>query len=229
MRQLIVLGIVLLGIVFPSRGASLYPARLDDPSAVYLSQDQFPVRADGNADDSAAIQAAIDRVQETTGEGILFIPAGRYRVTRTIYVWPGVRVIGYGDQRPVFVLADKTPGFQEGIGYMFFFAGSRPNRRAGGATFAGRAFRPLPTPPGTVPPIQTIADANPGTFYSAMTHIDFEIGSDNAAAVGIRFHVAQQGYLAHMDLQMWSRLAPLHDIGDGAEHRHFHGRREWMS
>ena len=54
---------------------------------------------------------------------------GRYRVTRTIYVWPGVRVIGYGEKRPVFVLADKTPGFQEGIGYMFFFAGSRPNRQ----------------------------------------------------------------------------------------------------
>ena len=129
MRQLIVLGIVLLGIVFPSCGASFYPARLDDPSAVYLTQDQFPVRGDGKADDSAAIQAAIDKVQETTGEGILFVPTGRYRVTRTIYVWPGVRVIGYGEQRPVFVLADKTPGFQEGIGYMFFFAGSRPIRR----------------------------------------------------------------------------------------------------
>jgi hypothetical protein len=225
MRQLIVLGIVLLGIVFPSRGASFYPARLDDASAVYLTQDQFPVRGDGKADDSASIQAAIDKVQETTGEGILFVPAGRYRVTRTIYVWPGVRVIGYGDPRPVFVLADKTPGFQEGIGYMFFFAGARPNRRAGGATFAGRAFRPLPTPPGTVPPIQTVADANPGTFYSAMSNIDFEIGSENAAAVGIRFHVAQHGYLAHMDFRIGSGLAGLNDIGNEAEDLHFHGGR----
>ena len=225
MRQLIVLGIVLLGIVFPSCGASFYPARLDDPHAVYLTQDQFPVRGDGSADDSAAIQAAIDKVQETTGEGILFVPAGRYRVTRTIYVWPGVRVIGYGEKRPVFVLADKTPGFQEGIGYMFFFAGSRPIRRPAGATFGGRGFRPLPTPPGTVPPIQTIADANPGTFYSAMSNIDFEIGGDNAAAVGIRFHVAQHGYLAHMDFQIGSGLAGLNDIGNEAEDLHFHGGR----
>src|ERR1039458_4667349 len=164
MRQLILLGIVFLGIAFPSRGASFYPARLDDPSAVYLAQDQFPVRGDGIADDSAAIQAAIDRVQEKTGEGILFIPEGRYRVTRTIYVWPGVRLIGYGEKRPVFVLADKTPGVQQGIGDMFFFAGFRPNQRPGGAAFAGRAFRPLPTPPGTVPPTQTVADAGPGTF-----------------------------------------------------------------
>jgi len=225
MRELIVLGIVVLGFVFRSSGASFYPARLDDPNAVYLTQDRFSVRGDGNADDSAAIQAAIDKVQETTGEGILFIPPGSYRVTRTIYVWPGVRVIGYGEKRPVFVLGDKTSGFQQGIGYMFFFAGSRPNRRAAGAAFPGRAFRPPPTPPGTVPPVQTIADANPGTFYSAMSNIDFEIGSDNAAAVGIRFHVAQHGYLAHMDFQIGSGLAALHDVGNEAEDLHFHGGR----
>ena len=225
MRELIVLGMVLLGIVFPSRGQSFYPARLDDPNAVYLTHDQFPVRGDGNADDSAAIQAAIDKTQETTGEGILFIPEGRYRVTRTIYVWPGVRLIGYGEKRPVFVLAAKTPGFQQGIGYMFFFAGFRPNRRAAGAAFPGRAFRPPPAPPGTVPPNQTIADAGAGTFYSAMSNIDFEIGGDNAAAVGIRFHVAQHGYLAHMDFQIGSGLAALHEVGNEAEDLHFHGGR----
>jgi len=226
MRELVVLGLVLFGIVFPSSGASFYPARLNDPNAVYLTQDQFAVRGDGQADDSAAIQAAIDKVQETTGEGILFIPEGRYRVTRTIYVWPGVRLIGYGEKRPVFVLADNTPGFQQGIGDMFFFAGSRPNQMGGGrAGRGGRGgFRPPPTPPGTVPPNQ-IADANPGTFYSAMSNIDFEIGSDNAAAVGIRFHVAQHGYLAHMDFQIGSGLAGLHDIGNEAEDLHFHGGR----
>lgn len=128
MRQLAALGFVLFGIVFPAFGASYYPVRLDDPRAVYLTPDQFPVRGDGKADDSAAIQAAIDKVQETTGEGILFIPDGRYRLTRTVFVWPGVRLIGYGEKRPVFVLADNTPGFQQGIGYMVFFAGGRFNR-----------------------------------------------------------------------------------------------------
>ena len=146
MRELIVLGVVLLGIVFPSRGQSFYPARLDDPNAVYLTHDQFPVRGDGNADDSAAIQGAIDKTQETTGEGILFIPEGRYRVTRTIYVWPGVRLIGYGEKRPVFVLAAKTPGFQQGIGYMFFFAGFRPNRREREVQSSNAPLR-LNTPP----------------------------------------------------------------------------------
>ncbi len=226
MRNLMLLGLVWLGAVGPSRGASIYPARLDDPKAVYLTPDRFPVRGDGQADDSAAIQAAIDKVQETTLEGILFVPQGLYRITRTIYVWPGVRVIGYGEKRPVFLLADKTPGFQQGVAYMFFFAGARPNRRAGaGAGFPGRAFRPLPAPPGAVPPDDAIPDANAGTFYSAMSNIDFEIGNDNAGAVCIRFHVAQHGYLAHMDFQTGSGLAALNDIGNEAEDLHFHGGR----
>jgi len=156
-------------------------------------------------------------VQETTGEGIVFIPEGRYRVTRTIYVWPGIRVIGYGDKRPVFVLADSTPGFQKGLGTMFFFAGMRL-MRAGG-------FRLPPPPPGTVPVNPSIADANPGTFYSAMSNIDFEIGNDNAAAVAIRFHVAQHGYLAHMDFRTGSGLAALNDIGNVGVDLHFYGGR----
>ncbi len=225
MRDLYALEFVLLGIAFPACGASLYPERLNDPNAVYLTHDQFSASGDGQADDSAAIQAAIDRVQDTTGEGVLFVPAGRYRVTRTIYVWPGVRLIGYGEKRPVFVLASQTPGYQQGIGYMFFFAGFRPNRRPGGAAFAGRAFHPLPSPPGTVPPSKEVPDANAGTFYSAMSNIDFEIGSENPAAVAIRFHVAQHGYLAHMDFQIGSGLAALNEVGNEAEDLHFHGGR----
>ncbi|MGO9010541.1 MAG: glycosyl hydrolase family 28-related protein [Bryobacteraceae bacterium] len=221
MRELMVLGIVLLGSALPSRGASFYLARLDDPKAVYLTPDQFPVRGDGNADDSAAIQAAVDMVQKTTGEGILFIPEGRYRVTRTIYVPPGVRLIGYGEKRPVFVLANGTPGFQQGIGCMFFFVG----RRLPGATPPGRDYGVPEPPPGTVPPTRTIVDANSSTFYSAMSNIDFEIGSDNAAAVGIRFHVAQHGYLAHMDFQIGSGLAGVQDAGNEAEDLHFHAGR----
>src|ERR1039457_1636315 len=168
MRQLVVFAIGLLGIVLPASGQSFYPARLDDPKAVYLTQDQFPVRGDGKADDSGAVQAAIDKVQETTGEGILFVPEGRYRLAKTVFVWPGVRLIGYGEKRPVFLLADGTPGFQEGIGYMFFFAGARPFQQGAGGGRGGRGgFRPMPSPPGSIPPTQ-VADANSGTFYSAM-------------------------------------------------------------
>ena len=47
----------------------------------------------------------------------------------------------------------------------------------GGAVAQG-SFVPEP---GTVPPNDTIGDASPASFYSAMSNIDFEIGEGNAA------------------------------------------------
>src|SRR5580658_6067533 len=153
--------------------ASTYPARLDDPAAVYLTAEEFHAHGDGQGDDSAALQAAIDKVQTGKGEGIVFIPQGRYRISHTIYLWPGVRLIGYGAQRPVFVLGENTPGYQDGIADMFFFAGARP--RPAGANPARSFYHPPPTPRGVVPPRNDVPDANPGTFYSAISNVDFEI------------------------------------------------------
>lgn len=194
----------------PLLAASYYPVRLDDPIAVYLTPDKFPVHGDGIADDSAALQQAIDQVESTTKQGIVFIPSGRYRITKTIYVWPAVRLIGYGPTRPVLVLGKNTPGFQQGIGYMVMFAGGRHPYTHGGPF------------PGTVPPAE-VEDANPGTFYSAMSNVDFEIQDGNPAAVGIRFHVAQHCFLTHMDFHIGSGLAALKDIGNEAEDLHFYG------
>lgn len=220
----ILAGIVLLGLTLmgsPAKASSYYPVRLDDPEAVYLTPDRFPVHADGTADDTAAIQAAIDAEERAHGEGIVFVPEGRYRITRTIYVWPGIRIIGYGAHRPVFLLADRTPGYEQGLGYMFFFAGGRPDSIHAHLRFPHRADQP-PTE-GTVPPNNTIPDANPGTFYSAMSNVDFEMGAGNAGAVAIRFHVAQHCFLTHIDFHIDSGLAALKDIGNEAEDLHFYG------
>jgi sugar lactone lactonase YvrE len=219
MKRTIIFGTVLFGLALPLRGASYYPLRLDDSKAVYLTKEQFHVIGDGSADDSAAIQAAIDKAEADHGEGIVFVPEGRYRITHTIYVWPSVRVIGYGASRPVFVLADNSPGYEQGIGYMFFFTGGRP----GGSHWRerpGNGVRPVME--GTVPATNNVVDANPGTFYSAMSNVDFEIGNGNPAAVGIRFHVAQHCYLAHMDFHIGSGQAALKDIGNEAEDLHFY-------
>ncbi len=202
---------------------SAYPVRLEDPAAVYLTSEHFLVHGDGIADDSAAVQSAIDEVQARKGEGIVFIPQGRYRITRTIYLWPGIRIIGYGTQRPVFVLGDKTPGYQEGIAYMFFFAGARPGDGERSKRPEGRYISTPPTPPGVVPHSLTVPDANPGTFYSAMSNVDFEVGIDNAGAVAIRFHAAQHAYLSHMDFNIGSGFAGVHEVANIAEDLHFHG------
>ena len=47
----------------PTWAASYYTVRLNDPKAVYL--DAFGASGDGVADDTDAIQRAINRVQET--------------------------------------------------------------------------------------------------------------------------------------------------------------------
>ncbi len=222
---LVVAALLLCGVTCPTLSAradaaSVFTTRLDDPAAVYLTAEQFGAKADGTTDDSVAMQAAVDKAAQTPSGGILFVPSGRYRLTRTIYVWRGVRVIGYGATRPVFVLADNTPGFQKGIGLMVMFTHGRP-----GALLPPGATRvPFP-PPGSVPPNDSVPDAGPSTFYPAMSNIDFEIGQGNPAAVAIRFHVAQHGYLSHMDFHIGSGLAALTEIGNEAEDLRFYGGR----
>ena len=231
MKHLILAGLALAVAALPSRPASVYTQRIDDPKAVDPTRSEFPVHADGRADDTAAIQAAIDRVQETTGEGILFIPEGRYRITHTVYVWPGIRVIGFGKNRPVMVLADNTSGYGKGVADTFFYTAYRPGkmRSAALSAFPGTVglatFHGPETPPGTVPPTCLMPDANPGTFYSAMSNIDFEVGQGDAGAVAVRFHAAQHSYLSHMDFHMGSGLAGLNDVGNEAEDLHFYGGR----
>ncbi|MGD0802289.1 MAG: glycosyl hydrolase family 28-related protein, partial [Terracidiphilus sp.] len=204
---------------------SFYPERLEDKAAVYLSEASFGAKGDGVADDTAGLQRAIDTIADTTHQGILFIPEGHYRLTHTLYVWPGVRLIGYGAQRPVFVLAADTPGYQTGPSYMVMFTGGRMGeRRRGGMQRPANAPPYVPVAfPGTVPATLGIIDANPGTFYSAISNVDFEIGEGNAGAVGIRFHVAQHCFLTHMNFHIGSGLAALQDIGNEAEDLHFFG------
>jgi hypothetical protein len=227
MKRVTLILLVLTAVAAPPFGASLssvYSRRLDDSQAIYLTPDRFPVRADGKADDSAAIQEGIDRLQETTGQGILFIPSGRYRLTRTLFVWPGIRLIGYGPTRPVFALADDTPGFQAGPAYMVFFAGYRPGTlspRFEKLVMSRFPNGPPPTP-GTVPPT-FVPDASPGTFYSALSNINFEIGKGNAGAVCVRFHSAQHCFLTHMDFHLGSALAALYDVGNESEDLHVYG------
>ena len=87
----------------------------------------------------------------------MIVPPGRYRLTRTIYAWPAVRVIGYGQTRPVLVLADNRSGYQQGLAYKFQFAGGKPRKKPRIDFATGRPAKPIE---GTVPPDASIQDAN---------------------------------------------------------------------
>ncbi len=178
---------------------SVYPLRPDDAHAVYLTKAEFGAVGDGVADDADALQAAIDKAQETVHHGIVFVPEGRYRLGHTVYVWAGVRVIGYGAKRPVLVLGAKTPGFQTGIcGQMLFFVDERP-------------------------PDGQPEDASEFTFFSAVSNIDFEIGAGNPAAVAIRFNVAQHSFVSHANFELGGARAAIQQVGNQAYDIHVHG------
>jgi len=178
---------------------SCFTQRPDDPRAVDFTQAGFGAQADGAGDDADALQRAVNRAQETRA-GVVLIPAGSYRLAKTVYVWSGIRLIGYGPRRPVFVLGRNTPGFQEGTGrYLIQFADNRP------------------------PDGGPLVDASEFTFYSGMNNIDFQLQDGNPAAIAVRFHVAQHSMLTHMDFQVGSARAALEDIGNQASDIHIHG------
>jgi len=190
---------------------SVFTTMPNDPSAVVVT-----AVGDGRADDTAAIQAAIDKANGQ-GErgGVVFLPSGRYRISRSIIVPPAVRIFGIGKTRPLILLGDNTPGFEKGVATMFVFSGSDQY---------GNKKVPFP-PPTAVPFNPNLFDANSGTFYSAMANIDFQIGAGNAGAVVARFHVAQHTFLSHMDFNLGSGLAGVYLAGNVMEDVHFHGGR----
>jgi hypothetical protein len=197
-RVAVVAAYAILGVLASAQ--SVYPIRPVDGHAVYLNRQDFGAQADGEADDSDALQHAIDRVQETTHHGLVFVPEGRYRLTRTIHVWAGIRLIGYGINRPVFILSPNTPGYQEGSNRsMVWFTDER-------------------TPDG-----QAIADASEFTFFSAISNIDFEIGEGNPAAVAIRFNVAQHSFVSHANFHLGSARAAIEQVGNQASDIHIDG------
>jgi hypothetical protein len=189
---------------------SAWSIRPDDPRAVTVRG-----AGDGRTDDTAAIQSAIAASRGRTGEGIVFLPSGRYRITRSILVPQGVRIFGVGATRPALVLGDATPGFQTGVATMVVFMG-------GDQYEVGKVPEPVPT---AVPFDEHIRDANSATFYSAMSNVDIEIGAGNPAAAGVRFRVAQHAFLTHMDFRVGSGFAGIYQAGNECEDLHFHGGR----
>jgi hypothetical protein len=191
-----------------------------DPQAVPVKG-----KGDGHADDTDAIQSALDKAAEHGGGGVVFLSSGRYRISRTILVWPAVRLFGVGPTRPVLVLGNNTPGFQHGLASMVVFTGARRGDNARGDV--GRIELPrVPFPPSTVVPFDPkIWDANPSTFYSAISNVDIEIGSGNPAATGIRFRIAQHAFLSNMDFKLGSGFAGIYQAGNVVHNLRFHGGR----
>ncbi|MFC6644430.1 glycoside hydrolase family 55 protein [Granulicella cerasi] len=167
----------------------------DEPNAVVLKAATFD-----QGDASDALQAAIDRVQHTTRRGVVFIPSGHYRITHTIAIWSGIRLVGYGTTRPLLELPPNTDGFHDTTRrYLLQFSGERPESST------------------AAPP-----NANSSTFHSGMMNVDIVLGDGNPDAVAIRFHVAQHGLLSHVDVDAGNSFAALEDAGGTLTDVSFH-------
>ena len=198
------LAVLMLACVYiaPVQAQSLYTQKPDDSRAAVFTAEQFQAKGDGVADDTDALQNAVNRARGS----VLLIPEGKYRLTKTVVVPTGTRLIGFGKNRPVFYLAPNTPGFQEpgkgwpfGDGkYMIHFAQSR---QADGI----------------------VVDASELDFNSALSNIDFEVGEGNPSAVCIRFKVAQHSYISFCNFKLGTALAGLEDIGNQAFNLRFTG------
>ncbi len=185
---------------------SVYKWKLNDPEAFYFTPDSFNIRADGKTDVTDELQKAINKVKQQKNFGILFIPEGKYLISRTIYIPGSVRLIGYGKQRPMFILGRATPGYQDPVpddkgnaNYMFWFTS------------------------GIVIPGESIRDASAGTFYSAFSNIDISIEKGNPAAIALRTHFAQHGFISHCNIYIGDGKAGIFDVGNEMEDVKFFG------
>nr|WP_321335114.1 glycosyl hydrolase family 28-related protein [uncultured Bacteroides sp.] len=186
--------------------ASVYTQRPNDPEAVYFTPEKYGIRADGKADVSEQLQTAINKLKQEQNFGIIFIPEGTYKISRTIYVPAAIRLIGYGKKRPLFVLAKNSPGYQQAVEsdkgkarYMFWFTG------------------------GVVEDENNVNDANAGTFYSAMSNINLKIEDGNPYAVALRTHFAQHSFVSNMSVFIGKGKAGLYDVGNEMENVAFYG------
>lgn len=196
--------ILLLGIGSPSAlmaagSNSVYTLQPNDPEAYYFTPENYGFKADGKSDVTEALQEAINQVKREKNFGILFLPEGKYRISKTIHIPGSVRLIGYGKKRPVIYLGANTPGYQSERNYMVWFTGG----------LAREGQQPQ--------------DAGAGTFYSAVSNVDFVIEKGNPTAVAIRAHFAQHGFISHCDFQIGEGDAALNEVGNEMEDVRFFG------
>ena len=196
---------------------SVYQQKFADETGIFFTEEEFPELKNATEDVSGVLMKAIQKLVDEQHYGILYIPEGEDRIRHTILIPRAVRLIGYGQNRPVFVLPAGTkgfegmdgteaenivPGYQDGYpgaNYLFWFIGDTDLHA------------------------EKIQDANAGTFYSALTNIDFRIEENNPGAICIRSHFAQHGFVSHCGFELGDGLAGIYDVGNEMEDLTFHG------
>ena len=199
MKSIQTLFILLFIYPFATMAQSIYTQAPDDPEALFFTPELFNIEADGTQDVSDALQSAINQVKREKNFGIVFIPEGQYRISKTIYVPKAIRIIGYGQNRPEFILAENTEGYQDDFNYLFWFT----------SNLVEEGVEPQ--------------DASAGTFYSAISNVDFRIEAGNPKAIALRTHFAQHSFVSHCTFHIGEGYAGIYDLGNEIEDLQFFG------
>lgn len=193
-----------------TEGKSVYTERFEDELGIYFDENTFPELPEAIAmgDVSELLQNAIIKLVREQQYGILYIPEGEYPIAKTVMVPKAVRLIGYGKKRPVFVLPETATGF-ESVGDVMHMPGWGEELDANYMIWFVSNYGPFEKAEAT--------DANAGTFYSALTNIDFRIEGNHPSAVCIRAHFAQHAFISHCHFEMGTGLAAIYDVGNEME------------
>lgn len=202
MKKLISIIFLVLQPVLILAGESVFKQAFPDASGVFFSN----TGGDGKTDVSDELQEALNKIKTEKAFGTLYVPEGKYLISKTVFIPNSVRIIGYGNKRPEFILGKNSPGYDgEKPKYMFWFTGS------------------IVTDP------ENVNDANAGTFYSGISNVDFRIEEKNPQAVAIRAHVAQHGVFSHLTFNIGSGYAGMHEVGNEVEDAEFIGGKYGIS
>ncbi|MBS4062614.1 MAG: gluconolaconase, partial [Bacteroidetes bacterium] len=182
-----------------TKAQSVYTQMPDDPEALYFTSENFNITPEGKHDVTEALQFAINKLKKEKNFGILFIPEGKYLISKTIYVPKAIRIIGYGENRPEFILGKNSAAYQEEYNYMFWFTDN----------LVEEGLQPR--------------DAGAGTFYSAISNINFRIEKGNPKAIALRTHFAQHSFVNHCNFYTGDGYAGIYDLGNEIENLKFYG------
>ena len=200
MKQTTILLIMIISSTLLSlKAQSVYNQIPKDQEAIYFTSENFKIKADGKNDVSKELQLAINKLKKEKNFGVLFIPEGKYLISKTIFIPKAIRLIGYGKNRPEFILGKNTPGFRDENNYMFWCTSN------------------------LVEEDEQPKDATAGTFYSAISNIDFRIEKGNPKAIALRTHFAQHSFVSHCNFYIGDGYAGIYDLGNEIEDLKFFG------
>jgi hypothetical protein len=108
-----------------------------EPRSDWLNVHAYGAKGDGVADDTDALQTALDKLSEKAGEAsTLYLPPGTYRITRTVTIRQrdGISIVGCG--RATRIVWDGPGG--NGDQARMFWSNGAPRSRYVGITWDGR-------------------------------------------------------------------------------------------